>query len=170
MRPKDHIWHIWPYLAYLGACPNTKIPKFRLLFFWDPPCDQLLLNGAGHELRRWRRVHDDDQARLPRLQRLRCTGLHPRHPGSALAVDLQLKVAQDTRESPDGAYSYVIDGPCPMSSLSNVSDLKHDNEEEECCSSEGPERDILMEFGTTCQAYAQEHTRMISLKKIPNWW
>ena len=54
--------------------------------------------------------------------------------------------AQDARESPDGAYSYVIDGPCPMSSLSNVSDLKHDNEEE-TCSSEGPERDILMEFG-----------------------
>ena len=53
---------------------------------------------------------------------------------------------QDARESPDGAYSYVIDGPCPMSSLSNVSDLKHDNEEE-TCSSEGPERDILMEFG-----------------------
>ena len=151
MRPKDHIWHIWE---------RAQIPIFRLLFFWDPPCDHLLLIGAGHELRRWRRVHDDDQARLPRLQRLRCTSLHPRHPGSALAVDLQLKVAKDTRESPDGAYSYVIDGPCPMSSLSNVSDLKHDNEEEECCSSEGPERDILMEFGTTCHllyAFAQEH-------------
>ena len=40
----------------------------------------------------------------------------------------------------------MIDGPCPMSSLSNVSDLKHDNEEE-TCSSEGTERDILMEFG-----------------------
>ena len=149
MRPK---YHIWPYLAYLGAYQNTKI-----LFFLGHPSDHLLLIGAGHELRRWGRVHDDDQARLPRLQRLRCTGLHPRHPGSALAVDLQLKVAQDTRESPDGAYSYVIDGPCPMSSLSNVSDLKHDNEEEECCSSEGPERDILMEFGTTCHAYAQDH-------------
>ena len=58
----------------------------------------------------------------------------------------QPRGAQDARESPDGAYSYVIDGPCPMSSLSNVSDLKHDNEEE-TCSSEGPERDILMEFG-----------------------
>ena len=58
----------------------------------------------------------------------------------------QPQSAQDARESPDGAYSYVIDGPCPMSSLSNVSDLKHDNEEENC-SSEGPERDILMEFG-----------------------
>ena len=61
----------------------------------------------------------------------------------------QLRGAQDARESPDGAYSYVIDGPCPMSSLSNVSDLKHDNEEE-TCSSEGPERDILMEFGKIC--------------------
>ena len=59
---------------------------------------------------------------------------------------LQAGDAQDARESPDGAYSYVIDGRCPMSSLSNVSDLKHDNEEE-TCSSEGPERDILMEFG-----------------------
>ena len=59
---------------------------------------------------------------------------------------LQAQRGQDARESPDGAYSYVIDGPCPMSSLSNVSDLKHDNEEE-TCSSEGPERDILMEFG-----------------------
>ena len=154
MRPKYHIWHFWPYLVYLEAYQNTKIQTF---VFWDPSTDHLLLFGAGHELRRWRRVHDDDQARLPRLQRLRCTGLHPRHPGSALAVDLQLKVAQDTRESPDGAYSYVIDGPCPMSSLSNVSDLKHDNEEEECCSSEGPERDILMEFGMTCHAFAQEH-------------
>ena len=55
----------------------------------------------------------------------------------------QPRGAQDARESPDGAYSYVIDGPCPMSSLSNVSDLKHDNEEE-TCSSEGPERDILI--------------------------
>jgi hypothetical protein len=66
---------------------------------------------------------------------------------------------QDPRESPDGAYSYVIDGPCPMSrlsffflapfssllSMSNISDLKLDCEEE-AGSSEGPERDILMEF------------------------
>ena len=52
---------------------------------------------------------------------------------------------QGARESPDGAYSYVIDGRCPMSSMSNISDLKHDYEDE-ACSSEGPERDILMEF------------------------
>merc|ERR1719412_1112761 len=32
-----------------------------------------------------------------------------------------------------------------MSSMSNISDLKHDYEDE-ACSSEGPERDILMEF------------------------
>ena len=56
-----------------------------------------------------------------------------------------MTVVQDMRESPDGAYSYVIDGPCPMSSMSNISDLKLDLEEE-TCSSEGPERDILMEF------------------------
>ena len=48
----------------------------------------------------------------------------------------------DMRESPDGAYSYVIDGPA-MSSMSNISDLKPDFEEE---SSDGFERDIIMEF------------------------
>ena len=33
------------------------------------------------------------------------------------------------RESPDGAFSYVIDGPA-KSSMSNISDLKYDHEEE----------------------------------------
>ena len=31
------------------------------------------------------------------------------------------------RESPDGAFSYVIDGPA-KSSMSNISDLKYDHE------------------------------------------
>lgn len=47
-----------------------------------------------------------------------------------------------TRESPDGAYSYVIDGPA-ISSMSNISDLKHDIEEE---SSDGFEKDIIRDF------------------------
>ena len=46
------------------------------------------------------------------------------------------------RESPDGAYSYVIDGPA-LSSMSNISDIKHDGEEE---SSDGLERDIIRDF------------------------
>ena len=47
------------------------------------------------------------------------------------------------RESPDGAYSYVIDGPA-VSSMSNISDIKHDGETEE--SSDGLERDIIRDF------------------------
>ena len=47
-----------------------------------------------------------------------------------------------TRESPDGAYSYVIDGPA-VSSMSNISDLKQDVEEE---SSDGFEKDIIRDF------------------------
>ena len=47
-----------------------------------------------------------------------------------------------TRESPDGAYSYVIDGPA-MSSMSNISDLKHDVETE---SSDGFEKDLIRDF------------------------
>ena len=47
-----------------------------------------------------------------------------------------------TRESPDGAYSYVIDGPA-VSSMSNISDLKHDVEAE---SSDGFEKDIIRDF------------------------
>ena len=46
------------------------------------------------------------------------------------------------RESPDGAYSYVIDGPA-LSSMSNISDIKQDGEEE---SSDGLERDIIRDF------------------------
>ena len=76
---------------------------------------------------------------------------------------MQAQRGQDARESPDGAYSYVIDGPCPMSSLSNVSDLKHDNEEE-TCSSEGPERDILMEFG---KIYYESQFSLVSSLWVP---
>lgn len=47
-----------------------------------------------------------------------------------------------TRESPDGAYSYVIDGPA-MSSMSNISDLKPDVETE---SSDGFEKDLIRDF------------------------
>ena len=47
-----------------------------------------------------------------------------------------------TRESPDGAYSYVIDGPA-ISSMSNISDLKHDVETE---SSDGFEKDLIRDF------------------------
>ena len=50
-----------------------------------------------------------------------------------------------TRESPDGAYSYVIDGPA-MSSMSNISDLKQDVETVETESSDGFEKDIIRDF------------------------
>ena len=50
-----------------------------------------------------------------------------------------------TRESPDGAYSYVIDGPA-ISSMSNISDLKHDVEINEEESSDGFEKDIIRDF------------------------
>ena len=46
------------------------------------------------------------------------------------------------RESPDGAYSYIIDGPV-RSSMSNFSELRFDIDEE---SSDGVERDVIMEF------------------------
>ena len=49
----------------------------------------------------------------------------------------------DIRESPDGAFSYVIDGPI-RSSMSNISDLKYDCSDD--VSSEGVERDVIMEF------------------------
>ena len=52
-------------------------------------------------------------------------------------------IADCTRESPDGCYSYVIEGPA-LSSMSNISDLKQDFDEE--CSSDGTERDIIREF------------------------
>ena len=48
----------------------------------------------------------------------------------------------EVRESPDGAYSYVLDGRI-RSSMSNISDLKYDLDEVE---SESLERDMLMEF------------------------
>lgn len=48
----------------------------------------------------------------------------------------------EVRQSPDGAYSYAIEGTIP-SSMSNLSDFKYDNEEE--CS-DGMERDVIMEF------------------------
>ena len=57
----------------------------------------------------------------------------------------------DFRESPDGAYSYVIDGRI-RSSMSNISDLKPDYEEE---SGDGLERDILMEFVQMDEAMEQ---------------
>ena len=59
------------------------------------------------------------------------------------------------RESPDGAYSYVIDGPI-RSSMSNISDLRFDIDEE---SSEGAERDVIMEFVMMEEAMESNHFR-----------
>jgi hypothetical protein len=61
----------------------------------------------------------------------------------------------DFRESPDGAYSYVIDGRI-RSSMSNISDLKPDYEEE---ISDVFERDILMEFVHMDEAIDQQTFR-----------
>ena len=47
----------------------------------------------------------------------------------------------EVRESPDGAYSYVLDGRM-RSSMSNISDLRYEMDDD----SESLERDVLMEF------------------------
>ena len=66
-----------------------------------------------------------------------------------------------TRESPDGAYSYVIDGPA-LSSMSNISELKQDVETE---SSDGFEKDMIRDFVMMEETSTKKYT--LDRRKAP---